>query len=105
MWLLLVSLQPISKTKFVAVSNRKRIKTMLVKKSVVEQWYVKTHPVYKNFAYMFDNPLWSKSVPNGFSVCPYFWLSLFSLFVVKPFVRATLWFRPKIRKLGRPAFL
>lgn len=59
---------------------------MLVKRSIVETWYQRNSWVYRNFAFLFKNPLWNTKVPSGFSVCPYFWLSLFSLFVLRPFV-------------------
>jgi hypothetical protein len=49
---------------------------MLISEKLVKEWYKKNSLVYKNFAYIFRNPLWKKSVPNGFSVCPYFWLSM-----------------------------
>lgn len=45
---------------------------MLIKKSIVEQWYQRDSWVYKNFSYLFSNPLWTNPIPNGFSVCPYF---------------------------------
>jgi hypothetical protein len=57
---------------------------MLVKRSIVEHWYQPQSSVYKNFAYLFKNPWWDKPMPNGFSVCPYFWLSLFSLLLLRP---------------------
>lgn len=59
---------------------------MLVKRSIVETWYQRNSWVYRNFEFLFKNPLWNTKVPSGFSVCPYFWLSLFSLFVLRPFV-------------------
>jgi hypothetical protein len=59
---------------------------MLVNENIVKEWYKSTSWVYKNFAYLFENPLWDKNVPRGFSVCPYFWLSLFSLVLFRPFV-------------------
>jgi len=58
----------------------------LVPNSTIERWFQTDSWVYKNFAFFFNNPLWSKSVPKGFSLCPYFWLALFTLFVVRPFV-------------------
>jgi len=59
---------------------------MLVKQEIVEHWYRKDHPVYKNFAFLFQNPLWKAQVPSGFSVCPYFWLSVLSLLLFRPLV-------------------
>lgn len=78
---------------------------MLVKKSIVEKWYQRDSWVFRNFSYLFSNPLWDKHVPNGFSVCPYFWLSLFSFLIFRPFfvfpVRYLL--APIVRLFGRPA--
>jgi hypothetical protein len=78
---------------------------MLVKRSIVERWYQTDSWVYKNFSYLFQNPLWQKTVPNGFSVCPYFWLNLFSLLLFRPlFVYPiTYVFLPIIKFLGKPA--
>ena len=78
---------------------------MLVKRSIVEKWYQRDSWVYKNFAYLFQNPLWKKSIPRGFSVCPYFWLNLFSFFIFRPLFVAPIKYiiRPLIRAIGRPA--
>lgn len=78
---------------------------MLVKKSIVERWYRTDSWVYKNFAYLFQNPLWSKRIPQGFSVCPYFWLNLFSLFIFRPFCVMPIHYviMPIIRAIGYPA--
>lgn len=78
---------------------------MLVKKSIIEKWYQTDSWVYRNFSFLFKNPLWSKRVPAGFSVCPYFWLSLFSFFIFKPFFVAPIHYgiRPLLRLIGKPA--
>lgn len=78
---------------------------MLVKRSIVERWYQTDSWVYRNFSFLFKNPLWSKQVPAGFSVCPYFWLSLFSFFIFKPFFVAPIHYgiRPILRLFGKPA--
>lgn len=78
---------------------------MLVKRSIVERWYQTDSWVYGNFAYLFKNPLWQKRIPRGFSVCPYFWLNLFSFFIFRPFFVAPIQyvFSPLIRGLGKPA--
>ena len=80
---------------------------MLVNKSIVEKWYQRDSLVYKNFSYLFSNPLWDKTVPNGFSVCPYFWLSMFSLFIFRPFFVAPIKYfaLPILRLIGKPAFV
>lgn len=61
--------------------------------------------MYKNFAYLFQNPLWDKHIPNGFSVCPYFWLNLFSFFIFRPLFVAPIKYLilPLIRVIGKPA--
>lgn len=77
---------------------------MLVKKSIVEKWYQTDSWVYKNFAYLFQNPLWSKNIPRGFSVCPYFWLSLFSILFRFCFVAPIQYVAvPIVKALGKPA--
>lgn len=58
----------------------------LVPDSLVDRWYHSDSWVYKNFSYLFSNPLWDKNIPSGFSLCPYFWLSLFSFLVLRPIV-------------------
>jgi len=77
---------------------------MLVKQSIVENWYQTDSWVYKNFAYLFQNPLWSNRIPSGFSVCPYFWLSLFSLLIFRLFFVVPLkyFFIPIVKALGKP---
>lgn len=78
---------------------------MLIKQSIVEKWYQRDSWVYKNFAYLFQNPLWDKDIPNGFSVCPYFWLNLFSFFIFRPFFVAPIKYLiiPIIKAIGKPA--
>lgn len=46
---------------------------------VVERGFDRSSSMYKSFKYLFVNPFWTKRVPNGFSVCPFFWLSLVGL--------------------------
>jgi len=55
-----------------------------VSKSCIEEWFTTDSWVYKNFSYMFKNPLWDKNVPRGFSLCPYFWIAMFSMCVFRP---------------------
>lgn len=77
---------------------------MLIKKSIVEKWYQTDSWVYKNFSYLFQNPLWKKRVPRGFSVCPYFWLSLFSILFRFCFVAPIQYiFTPLTKLIGKPA--
>ena len=65
----------------------------LVPTATYSAWYSKKSWVYHHFSYLFDNPLWEKSVPQGFSLCPYFWLALFSLAIFRPFVYLLLTLR------------
>ena len=74
---------------------------MLVSQNIVNRWYNKNHWIYKQFAYLFKNPMWNKNIPSGFSVCPYFWLALFSAFLFKPFFIFPLY---GLTRLLRPIF-
>lgn len=49
---------------------------MLVSEELAEKMYSKEGFLYKNFTFLFQNALWHKSMPSGFAICPYFWLSL-----------------------------
>jgi hypothetical protein len=42
--------------------------------------------VYKNFAYIYQNPLWNVKIPVGRSVCPYFWSAMWSLCCLRPII-------------------
>jgi hypothetical protein len=59
---------------------------MLISKERAERWYQKDSFYYRNFALLFKNKLWtrSKGVPQGFAICPYFWMAQFSFWVFKP---------------------
>jgi len=64
---------------------------MLVPLKIVEEWYKPNHMIRKSFNYLFKNPLWEKETPRGFSVCPYFLMSillspLFRVFIVWPII-------------------
>jgi|GEM_PF-3891830 len=75
---------------------------MLVPEKMVKAWYKKTHPIYKGFKYLFKNELWQKDVPEGFSVCPFFWFGLFGMtgfrfcfvwpiyYIFQPILRSTV---------------
>ncbi len=69
----------------------------LVPLNVVKTWYRKDSFVYKHFSFWFKNPLWDNDVPNGFSLCPYFWLAIFSLVFFRPFVGCVLLFKAFIK--------
>lgn len=79
-----------------------------VSKDCIDAWFSTDSWVYKGFAYLFQNPLWNKRVPRGFSLCPYFWISIFSILLFKPFIVPALLLLGKITRglitlIGRPA--
>jgi hypothetical protein len=78
---------------------------MLIKSSIVEKWYHRDSFVYRSFTYLFVNPLWEKRIPQGFSVCPYFWLSMFSFFIFRPLFVAPIKYviLPIMNLIGKPA--
>jgi hypothetical protein len=59
---------------------------MLVSQETADKMYNKNGKLYKSFALLFSNSIWNKSVPNGFPICPYFWMSLFSMVLFVPFI-------------------
>ncbi len=67
--------------------------------SLIDSWYSKSSWTYKAFSYLFVNPLWQKKVPNGFSICPFFWSALFSIFVFRPLVFVVLLLRSTVKLL------
>lgn len=58
----------------------------LVSQNKLDEWFQTDSWVYKNFAYLFQNPWWTIRVPKGFSACPYFHFAMFGLCVVRPFI-------------------
>lgn len=58
---------------------------MLVDEKIVKEWYRKDSWMFRQFSFLFQNPLWTKKIPNGFSVCPYFWFSMAAFFLLRPF--------------------
>jgi len=50
----------------------------LVPTNTYLRWYRTDSWVYRQFAYLFQNPLWKTKIPGGCSLCPLFWLALFS---------------------------
>lgn len=69
----------------------------LVPLKIVSQWYQPSSWVYKNFKFLFVNPLYDIGLPAGFSLCPYFWLALFSFFFYKPIIGFVLILRFFVR--------
>lgn len=72
----------------------------LVPAPIYTAWFSRKSWVYRNYAFLFTNPLWQKRVPNGASLCPMFWSALFALFVLRPLVYLTLGLRGLARGLG-----
>lgn len=74
----------------------------LVSDNIVTAWYSRSSWVYKSFAFLFQNPLWHTSVSTGFSLCPFFWLALFSVVIFRPLVYLTLSLRAiaRVTRLG-----
>lgn len=75
----------------------------LVPMNIVSEWYSRDSLVYRNFAFLFQNPLWNRNVPKGFSLCPYFWLAVFSFLIFRPFAYAVYGFGRAVMalRLGR----
>lgn len=55
----------------------------LVSEKIYSKWFKKSHWMYRQFSYLFDNPLWKLPVPPCFSLCPYFWLSMASFIFLR----------------------
>ncbi len=71
----------------------------LVNDKVMHRLKDKNGFIYKNFAYIFQNPLWNAAeVPKGFWICPYYWMSLLVGFF---FMR--LFFVPTLLGIGKVA--
>jgi hypothetical protein len=69
----------------------------LVSDATMKKLTDKSGFIYKNFAYIYQNPLWKKkTVPEGFWICPYFWMALLVGFF---FMR--LFFVPVMLGLGQ----
>ena len=66
----------------------------LVPDSWVDEWFQKDNFIYRNYAYLYNNPLWEKRMPSGASLCPYFWMAMFSFLFFKPV------FVPAMRVVG-----
>jgi hypothetical protein len=77
----------------------------LVPTSIIQQWYRRDHPIYRSFAFLFENPLWSKAIPKGFTICPFFWLATLSFFVVRPFVYVVVGLRTILRWMDIGGYL
>lgn len=77
---------------------------MLVNEQKAKNWFKKDHPYYKDFAYLFSNPLWDKKVPSAFSLCPFFWFAMFSRLIFRPLfvapITKIIW--PTIKLGGTP---
>lgn len=70
-----------------------------VSEDCIKEWQTKTSWVYINFTYLFQNKLWVKRIPTGFSLCPYFWMALFSMLVFKPILEPLIILAGKALKI------
>jgi len=59
---------------------------LFVSEERIDRWFDPNEEtlVRKGFEFWFQNPLWNKNVPQGFSLCPMFWMSMASYLVFKP---------------------
>jgi len=57
----------------------------LVSDEIIGEWFKKNSWVYRGFSYWFKNPFWDKKIPNGFSLCPYFWVAISAWLFFIPF--------------------
>ncbi len=71
----------------------------LLPSATYSAWFKKTSSVYRAFAFLFQNPLWRKNVPTGFSLCPFAWLALFSAVIFRPLVYVLLGIHAIIKAL------
>lgn len=77
----------------------------LVPEDTYKKWFKKDSFVRKNFDFLFVNPLWDTEVPSRFSLCPYFWMAMFSLFIFRPFVYLLLGFMSVVKLLRLGALI
>lgn len=54
---------------------------MLISQPLAAKMYRTDSWVYKNFSKLYSNKLWDKKIPNGYTICPYFWKSLLGFLV------------------------
>lgn len=74
----------------------------LVPLATVSRWYRTDSWVYRAFAYTYQNRAWNVPIPQGYSLCPYFWrATLGGLFLCRIAVWITLAAKPIGRLLGR----
>ncbi len=71
----------------------------LIPLDYIKAWYRTDSWVYRQFAFVFKNRLWDKAIPKGMACCPFFWLSVFSVLILRPFVGAILIIRWAARSL------
>ncbi len=56
---------------------------MLVSEQRANGWFDRKHFIYRNFKFLYQNPLYNKKMPAGYSTCVYFWKAMFSLLFFK----------------------
>jgi len=54
----------------------------LVPEKTYLRWFEPDSWMYQQFKYCYENPLWNRSIPQGYSLCPYFWQSLIVGFIL-----------------------
>lgn len=59
---------------------------LLAPKSKVEEWFKDNSWVYQNWVFWYQNPLWTRPVPEMASLCFYFQKACFIRFLFKPFI-------------------
>ncbi len=72
----------------------------LAPQSTISHWYRTDSFVYHNFAFCYQNPLWSRPIPKGYSLCPFFWQSMIvGLILMRLFVYSVLPFKALVGKI------
>lgn len=77
----------------------------LVPAPVYSAWFSRKSRLYSAFTYWFNNPLWQTSVPNGFSLCGYFWMAVAAVVLLRPLVYLTLGLRWVAQALRVTSFI
>lgn len=77
----------------------------LVPKATYSAWFHKSSWVYRAYSFLYVNPLWTKTVPSGSSLCVFWWSALFALFILRPLVYLTLGLRAVVGPLHLGALI
>ena len=59
---------------------------LFVSEDKIDKWFdpKENSWVYRGFKFWFQNPLWNKKIPVGFSLCPYFHMAVISWVIFMP---------------------